>query len=106
MSRQDTIYQHELISRPVTVAHATDPNQIGIRGIVIDESRQTLTILSDEKDAPKMIPKAGSRFHFTDEGVMVNGSQIIFRPEDRVKRLAPRFKKKNVRAKTKRSNSC
>jgi len=76
MSRQDTIYQHELISRPVTVAHATDPNQIGIRGIVIDESRQ------------------------------VNGSQIIFRPEDRVKRLAPRFKKKNVRAKTKRSNSC
>ena len=97
----DTIYQHELITRSVRVAHALDPNQVGMTGTVVDESRQTLTITT-ASGRPRTIPKAGTAFHFTNEDVTLNGSQILFRPEDRVKRLAPRFRKKAAKKHSKR----
>lgn len=59
----------------------------GISGVVIDESRNTLTISSSGKD--RMVPKSGNGFRFTYEGTGfdIKGSEILHRPEDRIKKV-------------------
>jgi len=77
--------KHELIGLDVEVIHATDPSQAHVRGRVVDETRNTLVleIHGDEK----RIPKHGSRFRFEiPGGFEVDGEEIRFRPEDRVKK--------------------
>jgi ribonuclease P protein subunit POP4 len=77
--------KHELIGLEVEVLHATDPTQAHVRGRVVDETRNTLVleIQGDEK----RIPKHGSRFRFDIQGGLeVDGEEIRFRPEDRVKK--------------------
>jgi ribonuclease P protein subunit POP4 len=77
--------KHELIGLEVEVLHATDPTQAHVRGRVVDETRNTLVleIQGDEK----RIPKHGSRFRFEIQGGLeVDGEEIRFRPEDRVKK--------------------
>jgi ribonuclease P protein subunit POP4 len=77
--------KHELIGLEVEVLQATDPSQAHVRGRVVDESRNTLVleIHGDEK----RIPKHGSRFRFEIQGGLeLDGEEIRFRPEDRVKK--------------------
>ena len=77
--------KHELIGLEVEVLHSTDPSQAHVRGRVVDETRNTLVleIQGDEK----RIPKHGSRFRFEIQGGLeVDGEEIRFRPEDRVKK--------------------
>ena len=77
--------KHELIGLEVEVLHATDPSQAHVRGRVVDETRNTLVleIQGDEK----RIPKHGSRFRFEIQGGLeLDGEEIRFRPEDRVKK--------------------
>jgi ribonuclease P protein subunit POP4 len=77
--------KHELIGLEVEVLHSTDPSQTHVRGRVVDETRNTLVleIQGDEK----RIPKHGSRFRFEIQGGLeVDGEEIRFRPEDRVKK--------------------
>ena len=77
--------KHELIGLEVEVVQATDPTQAHVRGRVVDETRNTLVleIQGDEK----RIPKHGSRFRFEIQGGLeLDGEEIRFRPEDRVKK--------------------
>lgn len=77
--------KHELIGLQVEVVHATDPSQSHVRGRVVDETRNTLVL--EVRGREKRIPKHGSRFRFDVEGgVEVDGEDIRFRPEDRVKK--------------------
>jgi len=77
--------KHELIGLRVEVLNATDPSQAHIQGLVVDETRNTLVV--EIQGAEKRIPKQGSRFRFDVQGgVEVDGEEIRFRPEDRVKK--------------------
>lgn len=77
--------KHELIGLQVEVVEATDPTQAGLRGSVVDETRNTLIVEVGGEE--KRIPKHGSRFLFDVQGgVEVEGDEIRFRPEDRVKK--------------------
>lgn len=77
--------KHELIGLRVEVLNATDPSQAHLRGLVVDETRNTLVV--EIQGAEKRIPKQGSRFCFEIQGgVEVDGDEIRFRPEDRVKK--------------------
>lgn len=77
--------KHELIGLRVEVLNASDPSQARIRGLVVDETRNTLVV--EIEGAEKRIPKQGSRFRFDIQGgVEVDGDEIRFRPEDRVKK--------------------
>jgi len=81
------IIQRELIGLHAKVARSPHPNYVGIKGRVIDETRNTLVILY--KDRRKSIVKEAAVFHFTmPDGttVEIDGSIIVGRPEDRVKR--------------------
>ncbi len=77
--------KHELIGLRVEVLQATDPSQRSLAGTVVDETRNLLVI--EAGGVERRIPKQGSRFRFEVQGgVEVEGDEIRFRPEDRVKK--------------------
>ena len=59
----------------------------GISGRVVDETKRTLTIESDGTE--RMVPKPGNEFRFAYEGRTIDiiGSEIMHRPEDRIKKV-------------------
>lgn len=81
------ILRHELLGLPATVTGSTDPGLIHTSGLVVDETRNMLHILSGER--VKKIPKSNARFAFTlrdGTRVEVEGDKLVGRPEDRVRR--------------------
>ncbi len=60
---------------------------IGVAGRVVNETKNTITVESHGQE--RVAPKQGNEFRFTYEGNVytVNGSDIRFRPEDRIKRI-------------------
>ncbi len=77
--------KHELIGLQVEILQATDPGQVHVRGRVVDETRNLLVI--EAAGVEKRIPKQGARFRFQIEGgIEVEGDEIRYRPEDRIKK--------------------
>jgi len=80
-----SIRKGELIGLQVEVIGAADPGHVGLRGRVVDETMKTLTIEKEGKE--KMIQKKGALFKFDIHGgIEVRGEDILFRPEERIKR--------------------
>lgn len=79
------LIRHELIGLKVEIIESTNKNNIGIKGIVINETKHMLTIKT--KDNLKKIAKNTSKFAFKLDGktVNVNGNIIEKKPEDRIK---------------------
>lgn len=83
------LIHHDLIGLNVRVAVSTDPTQRGIAGKVIDETANMLTLSTVQGN--RMVPKHNSRFSFyLPEEVMVDGNEIAFSPDERLKRLQRR----------------
>ena len=59
----------------------------GISGLIVDETKNTLVI--DSGDRERTVPKKGNEFRFTYEGqrTVIRGSEILHRPEDRIKKV-------------------
>jgi len=90
--RPGSILRHELLGLPVTVTESTDPGLIDASGLVVDETKNMLHILSG--DRVKKIPKSNARFMFTlNDGTLVevDGEKLVGRPEDRVRRRRRRW---------------
>jgi ribonuclease P protein subunit POP4 len=82
-----SVVQHEFIGLEVKVVRSSNPAVVGITGRVVDETRNTFTILHDDKR--KVVIKDTSVFEFVlPDGTIVeiDGKVIVGRPEDRVKR--------------------
>ncbi len=79
--------RREFIGLDVEVLESTCKEHLGIRGRVVDESRNTFTI--EQSGRTKMVPKDCCRFRFVDEdgAHVVSGKDIRFRPEDRIKKV-------------------
>ena len=77
--------KHELIGLEVEVVQSTDPTQSRMKGRVVDETRNMLVV--EVQGQEKRIPKHGTRFRFDVQGGLeVEGDDIHFRPEDRVRK--------------------
>jgi len=76
---------HELIGLKVEVMDSTDKTRKGIKGRVIDETKNTLKVECEGKE--KVLPKKECVFGFALHGsiVRVSGEKLCFKPEDRVK---------------------
>jgi ribonuclease P protein subunit POP4 len=86
------ILRHELIGLEVSVVKSSNPHNIGISGKVVDETRNTLII--DDGSGEKRIAKGHAIFRFRlRDGILIDveGSHLIGRPEDRVKRRVRRW---------------
>lgn len=81
------IRRRELIGLEVEVLEATGKEYLGIKGRVVDETRNTITV--EQGGTEKMVPKDCCRFRFVEgrEAHIVSGKDIKFRPEDRIKKV-------------------
>jgi ribonuclease P protein subunit POP4 len=83
MKRSD-LMRMDLIGLEVQVLSAPC---YAMSGVVKDETMKTFIISSEQRE--RMIPKKGNEFAFTYEGnrFVINGSEILHRPEDRIKKV-------------------
>ena len=91
MKAAATIIQGELIGLDAKVVKSTNPSNLSISGKIIDETRNTLVIRQNEND--KVVTKETAVFQFTLPNgtiVEVEGTAIIGRPEDRIKKKPKR----------------
>jgi ribonuclease P protein subunit POP4 len=80
------LVKHELIGLEAEVSDCTNKFCVGICGLVVDETKNTLTI--ETQNGLKRIQKKGSTLIFkiqSGKKVKVNGNKIALRPEDRMK---------------------
>jgi len=85
------IVQQEFIGLNAKVVRSPHSDYVGISGRVLDETRNTIVILHENKK--KTIIKSTAVFNFTmPDGtvVEVDGKAIIGRPEDRIKKRVKR----------------
>lgn len=87
MITPQNIFQHEFIGLHVEVKESSHEGFIGINGRVVDETKNTITV--ETEDGEKMVPKKASTFRFKlPDGAVVeiDGRVIVARPEDRIKK--------------------
>jgi len=84
------LIRHELIGLNVKIVRDSNPCNLNISGTVVDETRNTLTIM--QNSVQKMISKNNTLFQFNlpSKDVQVEGVNLIGRPEDRVKKTLKR----------------
>ncbi len=82
------IVKHELIGLEAEVVESSNKNLVGIRGKVVDETRNMLVIFDKRKNMEKRVEKKISKFMFIVSGkkVIVNGALLVARPEDRIRK--------------------
>ena len=76
---------HELIGLDATVTHASSQSLVGITGLIIDETRNTVRIKT--LSGLKMVGKKGVTFRIRlPEGKVVDldGSALLMAPERRI----------------------
>ena len=97
------IIHHELIGLDIRVVDSTNSSLNGIRGMIIDETKNMFKVETDDRE--KMIPKSGSSFIFTissshqtkdgkrylPSNIKVDGRLLLLQPENRIQ---TKFRKK------------
>ncbi len=73
------------IGQEIEIINATNPQLLGLKGKVIDETKN-LIIIKTEKGVKK-IPKTMVVIKFLEIDKIVNGWKICFRPHERPKKI-------------------
>ena len=87
MKATPEVVQHEFIGLEIKVARSSNPSCVGIKGTVINETRNTFVIMQNKKR--KTIVKDQSVFHFAlpDATIVeIEGTMLVGKPEERLKR--------------------
>ena len=90
-STAERLCRHELIGLGISVTQSLNPLHLGIKGTVVDETRNMLVIASNGKK--KYVPKADATYCFTlfnGTLVQIDGRQLLGRPVDRIARASGR----------------
>jgi len=80
---QKEIFPYELIGEEIEVVTSKNKSNLGIKGKVIDETKETITVSHDGKDVVLM--KKIITFKLMKSGKIVSGEVIAKRPEERLK---------------------
>lgn len=86
------IIRCELIGTEVHIAKSRNHGNLGVSGKVVDESRNTFTVLCEGKRKTIVKDSSVFRFEFPDRTVVeINGKLLTGRPEDRLKKTIKRL---------------
>ena len=88
---EERLSHHELIGLSVTVTQSSNPLHLGIKGMVVDETRNMLVMAGDNRK--KHLPKADATYGFTlSDGtfIVIDGRQLLGRPVDRTGKTSRR----------------
>ena len=78
------IYNAPWISRQICVVGSTDSTLVGISGVVIEESRRTILVRTESGEVT--LPKDVISFTIDSEELVIDGSSVKQRPENRINR--------------------
>lgn len=87
MITPQNVFRHEFIGLTIEVTDSNHKECVGIKGKIIDETRNTLVV--DTGDDEKRLIKDQVEFKLylpEDKIVLVEGKYIVARPEDRIKK--------------------
>jgi len=84
MKAQDIVRQ-ELIGLTLEVVDANNPALIGIKGKVIDETKNTLTIETKNKTKKLVKKQVTIKLIINGKTVQIGGLKLTKRPEERIK---------------------
>ena len=90
------IVLHELIGLKVEVAKSHDKSRKGIRGTVLNETKNTLVI--GTISGRRTVPKLASTFKFVygRKKFTVEGREINFRPHERLEKSFRFYKRRRI----------
>jgi len=85
MINAENISLHEFIGLNVEIVKSSNPKIFGMKGLIVDETKNMLVL--DTVKGQKLIPKANSTWKFSikENEVLVDGSSLTKRPEDRLR---------------------
>ena len=78
------VYNNNWLGKTLNVISSLDNTLVGRQGMVVDESQKTITIKEDGKMVK--LGKARIKFTITDSDVVIDGTMVGQRPENRVHR--------------------
>ncbi|MBI4151435.1 ribonuclease P protein subunit [Candidatus Woesearchaeota archaeon] len=78
------MYPKGLIGKQITVVDAKNETMVGMHGLVVDETKATLTVLIDGGEQKQLL-KHAITFRVDGEGNTIVGTTIQRRPEERLK---------------------
>jgi len=78
------IFPRELIGKEIIIVRAANPQLVGWQGRIIDETRNSLKVISNQGEA-KMLLKNSLAFKIKGTEIIISGNQIFKRPEERLK---------------------
>jgi len=73
--------RQEYIGSPIEIASSRNKSLAGLKGIIIDETKNTFKVRCGDKI--KIILKQGCTFKIKNQ--MIEGNKILKRPENRIK---------------------
>ncbi len=92
-----SIVLHELIGLKVEILKSKDSSMEGIKGLVVNETKNTLLVRTVCGD--KRVPKITSTFKFLfgRNKFTVNGEEICFRPHERLEKSFKFYRRRRTR---------
>lgn len=87
MITPQNVFRHELIGLTIEVIDSNHVGNVGIKGKIIDETRDTFVV--ECGDHEKRLIKDQIKFYVylpDDRIVLIDGKYIVARPEDRIKK--------------------
>ena len=86
------IIRYEFIGTEGKIARSSHADYVGISGKVIDETKNTFTILHNGKTKNVIKNSAIFNFKFSDGTIVeIDGKLLVGRPEDRLKKTVKRL---------------
>ena len=84
MITAENITSHELIGLNTSITQSTNPQLVGLNGVVVDETKSMFTI--NTNNGTKSIPKDTNSWKFSIENkdVVIDGAKIAKRAYDRI----------------------
>jgi len=76
----------EIIGLKMEIMDSKNKNLIGIKGVVIDETKNTLAIKEDNIVKTILKKQVVLKFNYGENNIIVDGNLLIGRPEDRIKK--------------------
>lgn len=82
------ILQHEIIGLQARVAESRNPYQVGLEGKIIDETMKTVVLLTSSGERKRVLKNdVKLLLQLPDRTlVLVDGKELVGRPEDRLKK--------------------
>ena len=88
---EKNLMAHEMNGLKVEVINSSDKNKIGIKGVIVKETKNTFIVESNTKQ--KIIPKkeAEIMFFVGKQKIKIKGEKIMEKPENRIKMFWRKF---------------